>query len=109
MNDNKNQAVPEEKATAYKEEAHTFLAEAAEQMMARAKLRDTNSGERTAGRIADVFNRITGHRLTEADAWMFLVVMKIIRSRGGSYNRDDYVDLAAYASLLGEHESESRQ
>jgi hypothetical protein len=39
---------------------------------------------------------------------MFLVVLKIVRSRNGKYNRDDYVDLAAYAGLLGECESQNR-
>jgi hypothetical protein len=85
--------------------AHTFLEDGAKTLKARAELRDTPEGERTAGKIAEVFNAITGHNITEADAWMFLIVLKIVRSRAGKYNEDDYIDLSAYSALLGEHES----
>lgn len=87
------------------EPAIGFLDEAASAMKQRAALRDTPEGERTAGKIAKVFNAITGHDLTESDAWLFLLVLKIVRSRSGKYSRDDYVDLSAYSALLGEHES----
>ncbi len=87
------------------EPAISFLEEARKTMEARAQLRDTPEGERTAKKIADVFNAITGRDLTEADAWLFLIILKIVRGQSGSYNRDDYVDLSAYASLLGECES----
>lgn len=96
----------EEPAKEFKSDpAHGFLNEAAAVMEAKAKLRDTPGGERTAGKIADVFNALTGHNLTEADAWLFLIVLKLVRSRNGKYNRDDYVDLAAYSGLAGEHAS----
>lgn len=91
-----------------KRQAHTFLEEAAGVMKQRAALRDADDGERTAAKIAEVFNAITGHEITEADAWMFLVVLKIVRSRNGKFNADDYVDLAAYSGLLGECESVNR-
>jgi hypothetical protein len=89
--------------------APDFLDEAAATMKARAALRDKPTGERTAKKIAEVFNAITGHEITEADAWIFLIALKIVRSRSGKFNRDDYVDMAAYAGLLGEHESVSRE
>lgn len=88
--------------------AYSFLEEAVTTMKARAELRDKEDGERTAAQIAKVFNVITGHTLSEADAWMFLIVLKIVRSRSGRYNKDDYVDLAAYSGLLGEFESTNR-
>jgi hypothetical protein len=91
-----------------RESAHGFLEEASTAMKQRAALRDAEDGERTAAQIAKVFNAITGHDLSEADAWMFLIVLKIVRSRNGKYNRDDFVDLAAYAGLLGECESVTR-
>ena len=93
----------------YKEAAPGFLDEAAGVMKQRAALRDSEEGERTAAQIAKVFNAITGNSITEADAWLFLIVMKIVRSRNGKYNRDDYVDLSAYAALLGETESKNRK
>ena len=91
-----------------RQSAHGFLEEASSAMKQRAALRDAEDGERTAAQIAKVFNAITGNDLSEADAWMFLIVLKIVRSRNGKYNRDDYVDLAAYAGLLGECESVTR-
>lgn len=102
--------IPEEEETLIKEgpasePAIGFLDEAANAMKARAALRDTPQGERTAGKIAKVFNAITGHDLTEEDAWLFLLVLKIVRSRSGKYSRDDYVDMSAYSALLGEHAS----
>lgn len=90
------------------EQAVGFLEEAQEQMEARAKLRDTPGGERTAKKIAEVFNAITGHSLTEEDSWTFLIVLKMVRARAGKYNRDDFVDLAAYSSLMGESASKRK-
>lgn len=90
------------------EPAGGFLGEAQEQMNARAKLRDTPGGERTAKKIAEVFNAITGHNLTEEDSWTFLIVLKMVRARAGKYNRDDFVDLAAYSSLMGESASKRK-
>lgn len=90
------------------EPAVGFLGEAQEQMNARAKLRDTPGGERTAKKIAEVFNAITGHNLTEEDSWTFLIVLKMVRARAGKYNRDDFVDLAAYSSLMGESASKRK-
>jgi hypothetical protein len=91
-----------------RQSAHGFLDEASETMKQRAALRDAASGERTAAKIAEVFNAISGKDLSEADIWMILIVLKIVRSRNGKYNRDDFVDMAAYAALLGEHESTIR-
>lgn len=90
------------------EKASGFLEEAKDQMDARAKLRDTPGGERTAKKIADVFNAITGSNITEEDAWTFLIVLKMVRAQSGKYNRDDYVDMAAYASLAGETASKRK-
>jgi hypothetical protein len=92
-----------------RESAHGFLEEASQAMKQRAALRDAEDGERTAAQIAKVFNAITGHEISEADAWMFLLVMKIVRSRNGKYHRDDYVDGSSYFALLGECESINRE
>jgi hypothetical protein len=89
------------------ESAIDFLTEAKEAMEARARLRDSPQGERTAKRIASVFNALTGHSLTETDAWTFLLILKMVRSRSGAYHADDYVDLVSYASLLSECEANS--
>jgi hypothetical protein len=103
----KGESKVEEKLEQKVEPAHTFLEEAGNAMKARAELRDTPGGERTAAKIAQVFNSLTVHDLTEADVWQLLIILKMVRARSGKYNRDDYVDMAAYSGLLGECESKN--
>lgn len=57
--------------------------------------------ERSAAQIAELFNMLTGHNLSEADAWTFLIVLKLVRNRR-NYRADNVVDLIGYAGLLGE-------
>jgi hypothetical protein len=85
-----------------------FLEEASNAMKARAALRDTPEGERTASKIANVFNSLTGRDISESEAWLFLVVLKLVRGMAGKFHADDYVDAAAYIGLLGSHESAIR-
>lgn len=82
-----------------------FLKEAAEQMQERAALRDSPDGERAVETIVEMFNTLTGHKLSEADGWKFLLLLKLVRSENGAYHADDYVDLSAYGALLGECEA----
>lgn len=82
--------------------AHTFLEEASTVMKQRAALRDKPEGERSMAAIVNTFNALTGNHLTEAEGWEFMILLKMVRGRQGNYNRDDYVDMAAYSGLLGE-------
>ncbi|NCQ56159.1 hypothetical protein GW797_08050 [Candidatus Parcubacteria bacterium] len=84
------------------DKAHTFLEEAGTVMKQRAALRDKPEGERSMEAIVSTFNALTGKGLTEAEGWEFMILLKMVRGRQGNYNRDDYVDLAAYGGLLGE-------
>lgn len=85
--------------------APEFLDEAAKTMRARAQLRDKPSGERSMELIIKTFNTLTGHNLTTAEGWELMILLKMVRGRQGFYDRDSYVDGAAYFSLLGEEES----
>ena len=88
------------------EPAHTFLQESVDVMVARAALRDSGGGgERSMAKIVATFNAMTGHTLTEADGWKFMVILKLVRAGQGFYDRDSFVDAAAYCGLLGECES----
>lgn len=91
------------------QQAHTFLEEAGTVMKERAKLRDKPEGERSMEAIVKTFNALTGKNLTEAEGWEFMLILKMVRGRQGSFHRDDYVDLAAYSGLLGECESTARK
>lgn len=78
-------------------------------MQARAALRDSPDGERAVETIVEMFNTLTGHELSEADGWKFLLLLKLVRSENGVYHADDYVDLGAYSALLGECESKNNE
>ena len=89
-----------------KEHAHSFLDEAVTTMKARAVLRDSHgSGERSMEKTVAIFNAWTGNTISVEDGWRFMVALKQAREIQGFYNRDDYVDAAAYFGLLGEEES----
>jgi hypothetical protein len=108
MSNENNKEVPVVQ-TAQVDLAHEFLEDAVSTMKARAILRDKPTGERTAAQIAEVFNALSGHSLTEADVWQLMIVLKLVRARNGAYLKDDYIDLAAYAGLLGQSESENKE
>jgi len=55
-----------------------------------------------------MFNTLYGTELTEEQGWTFMELLKIVRSAGGKYRGDDYVDRAGYAGLAGEAASTER-
>ncbi len=67
----------------------------------RASERDTDS-ERSMLKAIKAFNEMFGTELTEEQGWQFMTLLKMSRSQGGNYRRDDYVDGAAYFALAGE-------
>lgn len=79
-----------------------FLKEAIDTVRQRGTDNGYDAGqERSAAKIAAVFNTLTGHTLTEADAWTFLIVLKLVRNQR-KYKHDNIVDGAGYLALLGE-------
>ena len=82
--------------------ATDILQEATECLTARAVERDREGGERSMKAAVEAFNALTGHKLSEADGWNFMLVLKLARSYGGCFKLDDYIDAAAYAALAGE-------
>ena len=79
-----------------------LLRNAADLIEERGKERDREGGERSMAAAVGAFNCLSGHSLTEADGWRFMAALKLARSFGGGYKRDDYEDLAAYAALTAE-------
>lgn len=57
--------------------------------------------ERSAKQITAVFNALTGRDLTEQEAWVFMICLKLVRQTR-KHQEDNIVDLVAYAALLGE-------
>lgn len=84
--------------------AVSFLNDAIGTLSARATSRDAGStGERSMAKTVAIFNAWTGEDMSEADGWRFMLCLKQAREIQGKFHADDYVDLAGYASLLGEH------
>lgn len=82
--------------------ANQILEQAASEMGDRATTYDKPAGERSMGACVAAFNAITGHKLTEEQGWLFMGVLKDVRSQQGGYRADTYIDGAAYRALQGE-------
>lgn len=83
--------------------APEILAAARGELEERAAAYDAPEGERSVPAVVAAFNAITGHQLTEADGWRFLVLLKLVRGRAApGFHRDSAVDAAGYTALLGE-------
>lgn len=88
--------------------AQHILERAAMHMSDRAVTYDKPQGERSMGATVAAFNIITGHSLTEEQGWLFMTILKAVRSQQGAYRADSYEDGAAYFSLAGEAASRDR-
>lgn len=82
--------------------APDILKAAAGHMEERAATYDKPEGERSMAATVSAFRCVTGHSLTEEQGWLFMQLLKAVRSQQGDYRADSYEDGAAYASLAGE-------
>lgn len=82
--------------------AASMLTAALGHMEDRAKTYDAPGGERSMGKTVAAFNIITGLELTEEQGWLFMEILKQVRSQQGDYRADNYEDMVAYAALRGE-------
>lgn len=89
--------------------AHEILNQAQTEMQDRAKTYDKPAGERSMGACINAFEAITKVKLTVEQGWLFMCLLKAVRSQQGDYRADNYVDLAAYAGLMGEAASDPDQ
>lgn len=85
------------------------LAAAAEHMSDRSTEYDAPGGERSMGKAVNMLNTLTGGpSLTVEQGWMFMAILKIVRSQQGNFKLDNYEDLAAYAALAAEEAAADR-
>lgn len=89
--------------------AHDILKAAAGHMQDRAATYDKPEGERSMGATVAAFNAVTGHQLTEEQGWLFMALLKAVRSQQGAYRADSYEDGAAYFALAGEAAARDRK
>ena len=93
--------------------AQDLLHRAASLMDERGEQYDQRSGERSMQATVTAFNAITGYSLTEADGFLLMAILKMVRDQSREMpHRDRIDDLVAYASLYGEarqHGEEKRR
>ena len=96
--------------TNHAKRAPDFLHAAATHMENRATTYDSPEGERSMAATVAAFNAITGdgHMNTEERGWLFMTLLKAVRSQQGNYKSDNYEDGAAYFALSGEAASTNR-
>lgn len=82
--------------------AHDILQAAAGHMRDRAATYDKPEGERSMGATVAAFRAVTGVGLTETQGWLFMALLKAVRSQQGAYRADSFEDGAAYFALAGE-------
>lgn len=82
--------------------AAQVLEAGAQHMRDRAEYYDSPEGERSMAATVKVFNELTGSELTEEAGWLFMAVLKLVRSQQGAFRADNYEDGAAYIALMAE-------
>lgn len=88
--------------------APQFLQAGLDAMQQRAATYDKPEGERSMSATVEAFKAITGHAITEEQGYLFMAILKAVRSQQGNYSADSYVDGAAYFGLAGEAASRDR-
>ncbi len=87
--------------------AHELLQESAYTLSQRGEQNGYDKKEeRSAADIAALFNAKTGHDISEADAWQFMICLKEVRLKRQQENggdiKDTMIDLISYQALLAE-------
>lgn len=81
------------------------LIEAQGHLANRANTYDKPSGERSMDKTVTAFNAITGHSMSVEQGWLFMALLKAVRTQQGDFRLDNYEDGAAYFALMGEQAS----
>lgn len=71
-------------------------------MMDRAATYDKPQGERSMAATVEAFRAVSGVAMTEEQGWLFMLLLKAVRSQQGAYRADSYEDGVAYFALAGE-------
>ncbi len=82
--------------------ANEILTTAAGHLQDRAATYDRPEGERSMGATVAAFRAVAGITLTEEQGWLFMVLLKAVRTQQGGHRADNYEDGAAYFALAGE-------
>lgn len=88
---------------------HEVLENAAGHLRDRAVTYDNTAGERSMRKTVEAFHAITGHKIGEEEGWLFMALLKAVRSQQGAFKLDNYEDGAAYFALAAETASVERK
>lgn len=89
--------------------APEFLDSAKKHMEDRATIYDNKEGERSMLATVKAFGEITDIDMTEEEGWLFMGVLKMVRSQQGTFKSDNYEDGCAYFGLAGEAAAKNRK
>lgn len=83
--------------------AGSILKDAGQTLAQRGVDYDSRGGERSMAHAVQIFNAIVQRdAMSEEEGWIFMLALKQARMMRGKAKLDTFVDLSAYASLLGE-------
>ena len=82
--------------------ADEFLRKGISEMDARKSTYDAPNGERSMGKAVDMYNTLTRGNMSEQEGWLFMALLKMVRSQQGKFKEDNFIDGAAYFGLAGE-------
>lgn len=88
--------------------AQDVLKAAGSHLEDRASTYDQPEGERSMASTVEAFEAVTGHSLTVEQGWLFMALLKAVRSQQGAFRADSYEDGAAYFALAGEAAHQAR-
>ena len=103
-----NEALLNDSPAEPKVNASDCLKKAAGHLSDRASTYDSLNGERSMARTISTFYALTDVFVTEEQGWMFMALLKMVRSQQGDFKLDNYEDGAAYFALAAEAASEER-
>jgi hypothetical protein len=81
-----------------------ILNRAAQHMKDRAATYDSPEGERSMGKVVQMFNICTGRDITESEGWLLMILLKWVRvfQNTNTVHVDGIEDAVAYSALFGE-------
>lgn len=85
-----------------------ILRAGAKHMEDRAATYDKPEGERSMAATVKAFHAVTGIEMNEEQGWLFMIMLKAVRSQQGDFKLDNYEDGAAYFGLMGEAAAKER-
>lgn len=89
--------------------AHDVLDMSAKHMRDRASTYDNNHGERSMEKTVAMFNLLGECNMTAEEGWLFMALLKMVRSQQGEFKSDNYEDGAAYFALACEQAAVDRR